>query len=72
MRFREPLEVAVHCKRGGKRAAAGRAGGHRRDLVEGRLQRPQSRPCPHSRTQARGVGRSGPSSSQEDNNGQET
>lgn len=29
VRFREPLEVAVHCKRGGERAAAGREGGHR-------------------------------------------
>lgn len=51
VRFREPLEVAVRCKRGGERAAAGWAGAR-----GGPRRGPQSWPCPHSKTQARGVG----------------
>lgn len=57
MRFREPLEVAVHCKR---RAGQAGWGDITQDLTEGCPQGPQSLPCPHrcnpNKTQAHGVG----------------
>ena len=56
VRFREPLEVAVHCKRGGEQAAAGREGGRRPGPHGGPSAGTAVPACPHRDTQARGLG----------------